>query len=233
MAIEPALQADILTVTNQFWTSHIRTQRFLDLLGGKEPGHKLADYVDECTVAELKRHFDVFHEAAKDGSPRKRSMGDAWLYSCDMYNPLNVKTGLQGQSGQPNVVSMKKLLDYLFKRWIDSYYLLIIKFSTSSPIAHDAYLVNLMDWADFFTYDAGPGQIMLREQEFYRAYDAKRPVARHTMHGQIDVLFDLYRHKTHTLFKNRRKRLAEQTKRHRKSSKSDFVVDQSQMDFVR
>ena len=87
-------------------------------------------------------------------------MGDIWVHCQDIFNPINVKSGLQGMNGQPNVVSMRKLLAYLFQHLIDCYYLLIIKFDVSQGITHKAYFFNLLDWLEFIAYDAGPGQIM-------------------------------------------------------------------------
>ena len=89
------------------------------------------------------------------GNVRKRSMGDIWVHSQGIFNPINVKSGLQGMNGQPNLVSMQKLLDYILKRWIDSYYLLIIKFDVSAQPTHKAYLVDVLDWTEFIAYDAG------------------------------------------------------------------------------
>ena len=111
--------------------------------------------------------------------------------------------------GRPNVVSMEKLLNYLLRRWIDSYYLLIVKFDISkrSEITHRTYFFDLLDWTDFVTYDAGPGQIMLKEQDFYDAHDSGSAPPGLSMHEKTACLFALFEQRVEALFKNRRMRL--------------------------
>lgn len=170
MSLDTDQQSKIVQLTNQHWAKHVQDASFAELISGKEPGHRMADFVDDRTTALLKVNLDTRYEADAKGEPKKRSMGDVWVYSNDVFNPINVKAGLQGMKGQPNLVSMQKLLDYIFKTWIDSYYLLIIKFHVKDGITHKTYLVDLLDWTEFITYNAGPGQIMLCEREFYEAF---------------------------------------------------------------
>lgn len=159
-------------------------------------------------------------------------MGDIWIHSHEVYNPINVKSGLQNMNGQPNVVSMQKLLDYLLKRWIDSYYLLIIKFDLSNNITHKLYFVDLLDWLDYITYDAGPGQIMLREQNLYDAIDSDTVPEKRTVFEKVEVLFDLFERQLENLYRNRRDRLERQRNLSLTFQESEFKVDQSQMRFV-
>ena len=126
MPLLPEVQRRIENLTNAHWKEHVGDAGFAELIAGKEPGHRIADYVDDRTCALLKVNLDTRYEGDGKGSHRKRSMGDIWVHSNGMYNPINIKSGLQNMKGQPNVVSMQKLLDYILKRWIDSYYLLII-----------------------------------------------------------------------------------------------------------
>lgn len=138
-------------------------------------------------------------------------------------------------NGQPNVVSMQKLLDYIIlKRWIDSYYLLIIKFDLSSTndITHKLYFIDLLDWLDFITYDAGPGQIMLREQALYDRIDSNGLPANRTIFEKVEVLFDLFERQLNSLFSNRKDRLNRQRDLSLQFQRSKFVVDQSRMMFV-
>ncbi len=168
MALDPAIQKRIVHLTNQYWAAHVKDVAFAELISGKEPGHRMAEHVDDRTTALLKVNLDTRYEADKRGGSKKRSMGDVWVHSKGIFNPINVKAGLQGLRGQlsPNLVSMQKLLDYIFRAWIDSYYLLIIKFDIAETITHRTFLVDRLDWAEFLTYDAGPGQIMLQEKKF-------------------------------------------------------------------
>lgn len=193
----------------------------------------MADYVDDRTTSLLKVQFDTRYEGNTNGSIKKRSMGDIWINSEDIFNPVNVKSGLQDMNGQPNVVSMQKLLNYVFHRWIDSYYLLIIKFDVSARISHKTYLIDLLDWIDYITYDAGPGQIMLKEREFYVAYDSAVMPPKRSIGSKVSSLFELFEQQTTTLLSNRLRRLNRQKKQLEQFSNEQFVVDQSQMNFVR
>ncbi len=232
MALDRAMQNKIVRLTNEHWTAHVQDAGFAELVSGKEPGHRMADYVDDRTTALLKVHLDTRQEGKPDGSPRKRSMGDVWVHSGGIFNPVNIKSGEQGMNGQPNLVSMQKLLDYIFHFWIDSYHLLIIKFDLAETITHKVFLVDLLDWTDFITFDAGPGQIMLREKDFYDAHDSgyspqKRPIAE-----KVESLFTRFEQGVRSLFANRRQRLHRQKKLFEGFTNKPFVVDQSEMTFV-
>lgn len=235
MALSPAVQRRIETLTNEHWAAHVHDVGFRELTSGKETGHRIADYVDDRTCSLLKVNLDTRHESDGKGRIRKRSMGDIWALSRGIYNPINVKSGLQHMNGQPNVVSMQKLLDYIIlKRWIDSYYLLIIKFDLSSTndITHKLYFIDLLDWLDFITYDAGPGQIMLREQALYDRIDSNGLPANRTIFEKVEVLFDLFERQLNSLFSNRKDRLNRQRDLSLQFQRSKFVVDQSRMMFV-
>lgn len=232
MAIETKLQSRILQLTNDHWAEHVRDRGFRELISGKEPGHRMADYVDDRTTALLKVNLDIRYEGNAKGEIKKRSMGDVWVQSQSIFNPVNVKSGLQGMKGQPNLVSMQKLLDYIFKRWIDSYYLLIIKFDIAGDILHKAYLVDLLDWTEFITYDAGPGQIMLREGDFYEAFDSGHTPAARSILQKAEALFQLFERQLKALFVSRDQRLDRQRGMFEAFLHTDFAVDQSQMRFV-
>lgn len=232
MSLDTALRGQIVDLTNEHWAAHVQDAGFAELITGKEPGHRMADYVDDRTTSLLKVHLDTRYEADAKGEQKKRSMGDVWVYSNQMFNPINVKAGLQGMSGQPNLVSMQKLLDYVFRAWIDSYYLLIIKFDVATVITHKAYLVDLLDWTDFVTYDAGPGQIMLREREFYDAFESGHTSTEMPLAGKVETLFARFEEGVRSLFANRQQRLKRQRKLFEKFAKTQFTVDQSKMRFA-
>lgn len=234
MTINLEMQRRIRHLADKHWTRHVRDRTFAEIIDGKEPGHRMADYVDDKTTALLKVELDTRYESNADGSVKKRSMGDIWVYSRDMYNPINVKSGLQDMRGQPNIVSMNKLLNYLFNSWIDSYYLLIVKFDMSKrkQITHRTYFFDLLDWTDFVTYDAGPGQIMLREQDFYDAYNPRAVPTRLSIQEKVAGLFDLFEQQVEALFENRRKRLRRQREQLAQFHDENFVVDQSKLQFV-
>ena len=234
MTINATLQARVRRLADGHWKRHVRDRGFAEIVDGKEPGHRMADYVDDKTTALLKVELDTRYEGNVDGSAKKRSMGDIWVRSRGIYNPINVKSGLQNMRGQPNVVSMEKLLNYLLRCQIDSYYLLIVKFDIAklSDITHRTYFFDLLDWTDFVTYDAGPGQIMLKEQDFYDAYDADAVQPRRSMQEKVGGLFRLFEQQVEALFENRRKRLHRQRTQLGRFDDAPFRVDQSKMRFV-
>lgn len=232
MPLLPRVQRRIVNLTNAHWKEHVDDAGFAELIAGKEPGHRIADYVDDRTCALLKVKLDTRYEGDGKGRHRKRSMGDIWVHSNGMYNPINVKSGLQNMNGQPNVVAMQKPLDYILKRWIDSYYLLIIKFDLSRNITHKLYFIDLLDWLDFITYDAGPGQIMLKEQDLYDAIDSKSMPENKDIFEKVDVLFDLFQRQLKALFTNRKQRISRQREMSQEFRNSNFVVDQTRMQFI-
>ena len=232
MAISEQDHSRIVSLTNAHWTEHVHDTSFAGLIEGKEVGHRIAEYVDERTCALLKVSLDTRDEGNRKGRVKKRSMGDIWVHSRGIYNPINVKSGLQNMHGQPNVVSMQKLLDYIMKRWIDSYHLLIVKFDLSDEISHKLYFIDVLDWIDFVTYDAGPGQIMLREQDLYDELDANIVPTKRTIFEKVDALFELFERQLQALFANRQDRLKRQRALSRQFQKTPFAVDQSQMKFV-
>lgn len=232
MSLSKSLQTKIVRLTNEHWANHVQDTGFAELIKGKEPGHRMADYVDDRTTALLKVNLDTRYEADDEGEPKKRSMGDVWVSSNQIFNPVNIKSGLQAMNGQPNLVSMQKLLDYIFKAWIDSYYLLIIKFSVATKVSHKAYLIDLLDWTDFITYDAGPGQIMLREKNFYDAFESGHTPASRTITAKVESLFSLFKEGVESLFVNRQQRLKRQIEIFKHFAEKPFVVDQASMRLV-
>ena len=100
MAIEQTAQSQIVGFDQQsFGKGTLRTNGFADLISGKEPGHRMADYVDDRTTSLLKVNLDTRYEGDRKGSPKKRSMGDIWVHSQGIFNPINVKSGAVGQQG--------------------------------------------------------------------------------------------------------------------------------------
>lgn len=156
-----------------FWIEEVKTSEFLRVAAGKEIGHKIGDMVDEKTTKLIKDAgiHPVLHQFSK-GSAASRSMGDFWLEANGTYNPVNVKAGQFGMKGNPNLVSIKRVLKGLASCRIDSYYLLIMKIATADE-AHTphVYFVDMFDFLDFTNYNSGPGQLMLKEGAFYGEVD--------------------------------------------------------------
>jgi hypothetical protein len=195
----------ILALTLSYWQKEVSTPEFARLASGKEIGHRIADFIDERTTALLERHFTTARQYKQDGTPMPRSMGDIWLLSNEVYNPINVKAGEAGKNGQPNMVSLKKLLRALLQHQIDAYYLLIVKLVLKEERTTQVYLVDLLDYLDFAAFDSGPGQIMLKERQFYEAMQQGMTPPAVTMDEKIGKLFEMLEEADRRLRENRQK----------------------------
>ena len=99
MSLDSSLISTITQLTDEHWKAHVEDTGFAELIKGKEPGHRMADYVDDRTTALLQVNFDTRYEATRNGEPKKRSMGDVWAFSNGIFNPVNIKSGLQDMNG--------------------------------------------------------------------------------------------------------------------------------------
>lgn len=171
----PATEMDFIrTLVKDYWTTEVKTPEFIRIAAGKEIGHKIGDMVDEKTTALLKAtgRYTILHQQ-KDGEAASRSMGDFFLDAGGVYNPVNIKAGEYGKNGQPNLVSLKRVLSALAACAIDSYYLLIMKIRhTGSDYSPHVYFVDMLDFLEYTVFNSGPGQMMLKESQFYPAVDA-------------------------------------------------------------
>ncbi len=189
--LDAQTQQIIVGRTRAYWAQEVATPEFVALAVGKEIGHRIADYVDERTTTLLAQHLTTRQQRKSDGAIMPRSMGDIWVLSNGMYNPINIKSGEVGKQGQPNMVSLKKLLRALLLRQIDAYYLLLVKVKLGVTSEARIYLVDLLDHLDVTTFDSGPGQIMLKERLFYqRMADNMAPQVL-TLDEKIARLFEM------------------------------------------
>jgi hypothetical protein len=194
--------------TTAFWMEQVNDPGFVAIFAGKEIGHRVADYVDEQTVEFLEQHFPTGHQLDAKGQRRTRSMGDVWVYSNEMYNPLNVKAGEYARTGQPNLVSLTKVINALLNQQIDSYYLLFVKAEQQGEVLlPHVYLVDMLDYLEFVTFDAGPGQAMLREAQFYRAIAAGYAPDQLTIAEKLERLFELLEDGDRRLQENRKAKM--------------------------
>ena len=193
----------------EYWQAEVAKDYFVEIAQGKEIGHKLADLVDEKTTALLTLNHQTGYQLGAHGRRRARSMGDVWLYDEQIYHPVNVKTGIVGSEGQPNLVSLKKVLSAITARQIDSYYLLIVKMAISDStgdIAPSIVFTDMLDWLDYVTFDSGPGQMMLKAKAFFAAYDPDASTAL-TITDKVTRLFNLYKDGERRLRTNRERDL--------------------------
>lgn len=204
-------QHTIRDLAHEYWVEAVKKEVFTGIASGKEIGHRIADHVDDETTTLLANHFATARESKMDGSPLPRSMGDIWIHEAGVYHPVNIKSGEAGKKGQPNMVSLRRLLTALAMGRIDSYYLLIIKLRISSiaelkqqpPL--DVYFQDILDYLDleFIHFDAGPGQIMLKEQRFYDAVDSGFIPPDRTLRQKVEFLYALFEDQVKSLITNR------------------------------
>lgn len=139
----------------------------------KERGHALANYVEEHSATALKEAFGAraTFGLGKDGETVERGMGDIWIESGGMFNPVNIKSGVRepgrATRGHPNLVALKRLTKALANKWIDSYYLLFVRITAATPVVANVQLVDLLHIIeDYVGFNSGPGQLMLKAARF-------------------------------------------------------------------
>ena len=215
----------IQSETTEYWRTEVRKPEILGIAKGKEIGHKLADLVDEKTTALLTIKYLTKHQRDAQGRKRSRSMGDLWLWDNGIYHPVNVKTGIVGSEGQPNLVSLKKVLGTIMARQIDSYYLLIVKMRISAEAIEPAvYLIDMLDWLEYVTFDSGPGQMMLKAVKFFNEFDPKETKLT-TIKDKVKRLMDLYEDGERRLKENRESDLADYRRKFEAfMADKDFIV---------
>jgi hypothetical protein len=217
--------ASIQTETTAYWRAEVRKPEIVGIARGKEIGHKLADLVDEKTTALLTVKYITKHQRDAQGRKRSRSMGDLWLNDNGIYHPVNVKTGIAGAEGQPNLVSLKKVLSGIMARQIDSYYLLIVKMRIAGKeIDPTVYLIDMLDWLDYVTFDSGPGQMMLKAVKFFNEFDPANAKPK-TIKVKVRRLMELYEDGERRLKENRERDLADYRRQFNAfMAGKDFVV---------
>ena len=137
--IDEKMGESVYITAQQFWEEQSTSPIFQQIAQGKEVGHRIADFIDEQTTSLLTRHFSTRFQRDQNGRVLTRSMGDIWLECNGIYHPVNVKSGVTGSEGQPNMVSLKKVLTSLLLCQIDSYYLLMVKIDINNGISSNVY----------------------------------------------------------------------------------------------
>lgn len=205
--IDIGTQKAILKTTQKFWDVVVKSESFKKNAKGKEVGHRMADFIDEQTTALLAKTYGAAYHRAPDGRVVTRSMGDVWFPNHEIFHPINVKASITGAKGQPNMVSLKKLLDALLDHKIDSYYLLIVKVSINEEITCEVFFVDLLDYLDYMAYDSGPGQIMLKAKAFFDAMGSGTVPSKRTIGEKVRFLIEMLEDGDLRLAANRKREL--------------------------
>lgn len=200
------LQQDILATAQKYWAMEVATSAFQRLATGREIGHRIADDVEEKTTNLLEKHFDHAHQQSARGGRRARGMGDIWIKCAGIYSPINIKSGEINANGQPNMVSLAKLMRALAQREIDSYYLLFIKIGTerSGRVDSQLYIADILDYLEYTSFDSGPGQIMLHERDFFTHLDSNGNVQSRTVKEKLQYLHEMLVNADRRLLVNRK-----------------------------
>ena len=199
----------ITTLVSEFWQGECKKNSLSGLASGKEIGHRIAGKVEESTTGLLSEHFDVTYQLdSKTRCRAPRSMGDVWLRDFGQYSPVNVKAGEWGGAGKPNIVSLTRLIHALADSQIDSYYSLFVKFELSdSTLTPHIHLLNVLDYLKYTSFDAGTGQLMFNEAQFFGG-DVPKPMVLPT-NKALSQCLSIAEAGHKRLIANRAKRLAE------------------------
>jgi hypothetical protein len=206
--INNEMKEEIERIVIDFAKELVTSQRFLDIAKGKEIGHRIADFVDGEVDSKLFTSFPldtVKHEVDRNNEKIPRSMGDLWFKSNEIFNPINIKTGIV-EKGQPNICSLVRVFEKLVSHQIDSYYLLIIKFQpTGNGFIPKVYFFDILDYLDYVQYDSGTGQMMLKEDKFYKEFISYK-IPKLTLKEKVDKCFNIINNATDILILHRRQR---------------------------
>jgi hypothetical protein len=135
---------------------------------------------------------------------------------------------------------LKKLLQKLATRQIDSYYLFVIKFIRTNPtetLQHNfnyktkVCFFNLLDYLKYTNYDAGPGQIMLKEKDFYSGFDQNNLLPHLDLADVLTNLLNMQKDALATLISNRNADL-ESSEQLIKEFVIDNPLNQDELDLV-
>jgi hypothetical protein len=160
------------------------------LLKGKESGHTLASEVETLSSKLLIQNgynisYETYEKGKEKGKEKIRANSDFILDG----HRVNVKFSSEVE-GQPNICSIKRLMDGLVNGEIDGYYILKIKYNRITKKVK-VYFFDVLDCLDVVGYNGGPGQTMLKEKHFYDKYETK-VIVRKSVEEKIQSLFELY-----------------------------------------
>ena len=193
---------------DDFWKEEIiHNDDFVDMLQRNEAGHGLANYIESTTIRQLKEIAKERYQIKNEIN--KRSMGDFWIQetNSDFYTPINIKTGIE--TGSPNIVSINKIIDSIYNREIDSYYLFIIKFKLqkSKWLVEICKILNLFDILDYISFNLGPLQLMLNESKLYKNIKNIDATSTYSLKDILKKIHEFYSSNLNQFIKNRQQKL--------------------------
>lgn len=135
-----------------------------EMLKSDEIGHTHGPGVQKKVGEILSEKYDVTFECHKNGKKKKRAFSDNLI----MGNPNNVKFGIS--VGNPNIVSMRRMINNVVEKNLMAYYLTIIFYSVITKLT-EVKFVNILQFLDCLAFNAGTGQIMLKQDKFNKEYN--------------------------------------------------------------
>ena len=186
---------------------HLITEKQLNV---KEFGHSLATNIEEKVASLLEKKYEVDYEyhnekSKKKGKKRERSWSDFMFVELNHKYPTNVKFSGSNVEGQPNICSMRKLIDNLIvHEMFDSYHIIRVKYNEVTKEVK-IYFVDILDYINCLTWNAGTGQIMLKEKEFDKLYDKNTEYDNLSLVEKKKLIINLYNNKMNDHIKQREK----------------------------
>lgn len=135
-----------------------------EMLKSDEIGHTHGPGVQKKVGEILSEKYDVTFECHKNGKKKKRAFSDNLI----MGNPNNVKFGIS--VGYPNIVSMRRMINNVVEKNLIVYYLTIVFYSVITKLT-EVKFVNILQFLDCLSFNAGTGQIMLKQDKFNKEYE--------------------------------------------------------------
>jgi len=130
--------------------------------GTKEQGHKFYQIAEEYIRDKLVEQFNA-------KIPKKaRDIADVVVFG----TPVNIKFGISENFGRPNLVSMNRLINLSSESELSQY--IILKIKVFSPEKISVSTVDILSNLNLVSYNAGPGQTMLKEKQYYQHLEANK-----------------------------------------------------------
>lgn len=129
-----------------------------------ELGHSHGPGVQKEVGKILSEEYSVTNVLTKNGKKPKRAFADNIIQG--FYN--NVKFTAT-EKGNPNLGSMNRMIKHVLDDNNSEYYVTIVKYLTKKK-DWEVQFVNILQFVDCLTYDAGPGQIMINQSNFEIEY---------------------------------------------------------------
>jgi hypothetical protein len=155
---------------------------------GKEKGHSNASPMEDV-IREI-----LIDKLSATQTNQDRSLADVIIDG----HLVNVKFGSPKKSkngkfsyGQPNMCAMQRIMKLFYHSdKIDSYYIIKVNLSSSTGGSYSLHIFDMMDHIDFLCWNAGTGQIMLKETDFYRNTKSVEQISLQQKREKIKKLYD-------------------------------------------